>query len=1351
MIALGAVAPLVAQTVPGVSQITNLPTVNATYTIDLLTALNSGVTDSAAAPVASALVIDSTSGAVSQIGTATLDTANITLINNDVTNISAIADALNLAGAADATADVNFGVEQVVTAPDVATANLINNNSLNIVADAASDASTTATSTADVLGITQSATGSAIGSDAALSLVNNAAGVIAVSADALAIGDDSIADAFAVGAVQSSVGDTALSSLTNDGDFTVDATATADGVTSADASSGVIGIAQSAGGLDATVSLLNSETGVFGVTSNANATGDASLADAFAIGVQQSSGGDTALSSLTNDGDFTVDANATADGVTSADASSGVYGILQSAGGLDATVSLLNSDTGVFGVSSNAIATGDASIADAFAAGVQQSSGGDTALSSLTNDGDFTVDATATAAGVTSADASSEAAGSSQFASGPDATVSLVNNASGVFGVSADALATGDGSIANASALGAIQSSAGLSSFTNNGDFTVDAIANANGVANGAATAEATGLEVTGGPVDLAVINTETFDVTSNAAATGTVSNSADASATGMRFTASDNVLSGSVINDGLINVDATAVTGLVTSADAVGIEMVSDINNLTLTNTGTISATAITNGGLATATGLVVRNDGVVVLPPVLTDSFTLNNIGGSFIARQSVDGGLNFTRGTAIDTSDAPHPAMINLQGAGSIYGNVDISADDLITVSAGETRLDGIVNPLGELEGALTIANGGTLYLVDQPNANPSYDGAAGVNVDTFTVAPGGTLALQLATSPVPVTALLDYPTVVTNTANLAGTLLVRPTSVNGLYGNSYVYNDVIDANTRVGTFSNVVTNTGTPLLRANAIYDAENNVDLNLTRVAFGGVAGLTRNETAVGNGIEGTYNSGLTGPYGTLLGNLFTQNAANYPGALDQLSGAQYAGYVQGLRNYSMQTNTLVSDQIDCAISVRGMDQCRDPETRVRLWGLGGYNDVKVDTDINAPGYKSKNWFALLGVDYTTGNFTFGGFGGYRKTKMAFDRYNGRIKADGWQLGLLAAYDIGSAYLRGVGSYSDLGGHSRRDLSIGTTSGMISGKPDARLWSFYGEGGARIGLGGSWLTPFVGVDYTTVKLKSFTETGVPGANLAFRSQSDNQTALLAGVKWAANFGGLIPEAKVAYRHDFGSRVYGVDASFADAPVGTNFRVYSPETKRGSIVAGLSLAAAVSDQLTGRIGYQGRFNSDVKDHAFYGSLTLALGASAPAAPPPPPPAPPMSIAPPPPPPPAVVECQSGPYIVFFDFDRSDITPEAASILDNALVNYGNCGKATVVLAGHADKSGSNEYNQALSERRNSAVRGYMTSRGVPDGVIASQAFGETRPLVDTADGVKEPQNRRVEIQYGPGSGN
>ncbi len=142
--------------------------------------------------------------------------------------------------------------------------------------------------------------------------------------------------------------------------------------------------------------------------------------------------------------------------------------------------------------------------------------------------------------------------------------------------------------------------------------------------------------------------------------------------------------------------------------------------------------------------------------------------------------------------------------------------------------------------------------------------------------------------------------------------------------------------------------------------------------------------------------------------------------------------------------------------------------------------------------------------------------------------------------------------------------------------------------------------------------------------------------------------------------------------------------------------------------------------------------------------------PAAPPPPPPPPPEPVAapvveaaPPPPPPPAA----PGPFIIFFDWDKSVITPEAASILKAAAAAYKETGQTAIQLSGFADRSGTDAYNDALSARRSDAAKAFMAGEGVPAEAVSTSSFGEGRPLVETADGVREPQNRRVEIVFPP----
>ena len=103
----------------------------------------------------------------------------------------------------------------------------------------------------------------------------------------------------------------------------------------------------------------------------------------------------------------------------------------------------------------------------------------------------------------------------------------------------------------------------------------------------------------------------------------------------------------------------------------------------------------------------------------------------------------------------------------------------------------------------------------------------------------------------------------------------------------------------------------------------------------------------------------------------------------------------------------------------------------------------------------------------------------------------------------------------------------------------------------------------------------------------------------------------------------------------------------------------------------------------------------------------------------------------------------YLVFFDFDRADLTSRAREIIGEAAQNSRRVQSTRIEVAGHADRSGSAQYNQRLSQRRAEAVASELVRDGVNRSDIGVTAYGESRPLVPTADGVREPQNRRVEI--------
>ncbi len=139
----------------------------------------------------------------------------------------------------------------------------------------------------------------------------------------------------------------------------------------------------------------------------------------------------------------------------------------------------------------------------------------------------------------------------------------------------------------------------------------------------------------------------------------------------------------------------------------------------------------------------------------------------------------------------------------------------------------------------------------------------------------------------------------------------------------------------------------------------------------------------------------------------------------------------------------------------------------------------------------------------------------------------------------------------------------------------------------------------------------------------------------------------------------------------------------------------------------------------------------------SLLLGLRYAFNVVPPPQPAAPPPVAAP--------VQQEARSYLVFFDWDRADLTDRARQIVAEAAKAATRVQVTRIEVAGHADRTGPDGYNMRLSLRRAQAVSAELVRLGVPRSSITTQGFGERNPPVQTADGVREPQNRRVEIVF------
>jgi outer membrane protein OmpA-like peptidoglycan-associated protein len=115
----------------------------------------------------------------------------------------------------------------------------------------------------------------------------------------------------------------------------------------------------------------------------------------------------------------------------------------------------------------------------------------------------------------------------------------------------------------------------------------------------------------------------------------------------------------------------------------------------------------------------------------------------------------------------------------------------------------------------------------------------------------------------------------------------------------------------------------------------------------------------------------------------------------------------------------------------------------------------------------------------------------------------------------------------------------------------------------------------------------------------------------------------------------------------------------------------------------------------------------------------------------------------PPPVAPPPTAPSYMVFFDWDRSNLSAQALNTIKQAAQAFKTTGNARITATGHTDTSGPENYNMALSLRRANAVKDALVREGVPATAISVVGVGEKDLLVPTGDGVREPQNRRVVI--------
>ena len=302
---------------------------------------------------------------------------------------------------------------------------------------------------------------------------------------------------------------------------------------------------------------------------------------------------------------------------------------------------------------------------------------------------------------------------------------------------------------------------------------------------------------------------------------------------------------------------------------------------------------------------------------------------------------------------------------------------------------------------------------------------------------------------------------------------------------------------------------------------------------------------------------------------------------------------------------------------------------------------------------------------------------------------------------GWSFGPITSLGGPRVELEGLYLNNTLGGNNRgtgaATVSLGGTEQKYGGFLNA-LWDF--------DVGSDVIFPYLGLgagglasEWSSVRVYN-RATGIPNVSVS-NTQGSFAYQGIAGVSFA------IPQVPgLSLFTDF--RFEGL----------TDNRTYSGQYNGPTTAA--AFRGSVPVQVSTRDNYNYTFLLGVK-YAFN------------AAPPPPPPAPPA-------PAPAAV---SRSYLVFFDWDRYNLTERARQIVAEAAQNSTRVQYTRIQVNGYTDTSGTAQYNQRLSIRRADTVAAELVKDGVPRNAISIQGFGETHLLVQTGPGVREPQNRRVEI--------
>jgi OOP family OmpA-OmpF porin len=315
------------------------------------------------------------------------------------------------------------------------------------------------------------------------------------------------------------------------------------------------------------------------------------------------------------------------------------------------------------------------------------------------------------------------------------------------------------------------------------------------------------------------------------------------------------------------------------------------------------------------------------------------------------------------------------------------------------------------------------------------------------------------------------------------------------------------------------------------------------------------------------------------------------------------------------------------------------------------------------------------------------------------TNLALPSTSTNLQTNGGFAGLASV-----GYALGNGMRFEIEGNYRRGNINGASGPIVTGA-NGRLQTYAVMANAMFDLdvGSPWIYPYIGggLGYAWTNLGNVTLTGpttcAPGALACVPSPFSATVNSTQGNLAVQAIGGLSFPMP---------RVPGLSLT-------TEYRFFGvPRDETFAVAVGSS------------VKLRGQYN-----HSFMLGVRYAFNVAAPT---------PLSLEPI-----APAPAPARSYLVFFDWDKATLSDRARQIIKEAADNSTHVQYTRIEVNGYTDTSGTHQYNQGLSVRRARAVQAELVKDGVPQNAITIQGFGDTHLLVPTGPGVREPQNRRVEI--------